>query len=447
MKAWFKRLFRTKQNQAEPAVYFAHIPKTAGTSFIVLLDRFFNAEHIFPHQLWRENKEIDPSANQSYKLYRGHFGGGGVQVLTARPIENLTILRHPASLAHSTYQFVKREQNTKVHQLVQDADMSFADFLTHPSTAPLVQNRMIRNISFDFKEDPSAQEVFLSAETIEYLQSIINQQGPSIGDDERLERAKYFINKCRWFGLLERFDESLQLLCFVMNWPPVGSTQKLNTFKKNYQLTELEKASLEQVNQQDLALYEYACVQFDEKINAMKIKLEAFRSDSQQSLDDLLDFNYQSYQARHGQKTTGDFHYGFSQPLFGSQWHRREIMQPENEFFRWTGPGHQAFLDFWVTPEDYQLSIRIINTTDETVLDNIKITINDKTVPWQTQDQGVVRVLELVCPKELIQDNGLLRLGIECEQMISHSEAFDSDDERLVGIAVHWIKFKHAKAA
>lgn len=444
MKGWFKRLFRAKKNQAEPAVYFTHIPKTAGTSFIVLLDRFFHADEIFPHQLWRENKSIDTQYNRRYKLFRGHFGGGGVNLLSNRPIEYLTILRNPTSLAHSTYQFVKREKNTKVHQLIHDKNMTFAEFLMHPATTPLVQNRMIRNISFDFKADPAAQEVFLSVETIDYLQNIINQQGVAISDEQRLNRSKTFIDQCRWFGLLERFEESLQLLCYSMNWPPMGTTQKLNTYKQKTDLTDDEVNVLAEVNKQDTALYQYACKVFDQKLRVMRQQLDQLRSSELQTIDELLDINYQRHQMRQGELQVGEFKYDFAQPLFGSQWHRRELMYPEKEYFRWTGPGHQAHIDFWVESVDYQIAIRIINGTSEGCIDSLKLSINGHVVEWQSPDKGVVRILELTCTKAMIQENGLLRLGIECSEMSSHQQAFNSDDERVVGVAVHWIQFSHA---
>ncbi len=110
MKDWFKHRFKRyfksfkKQENSPPANYFVHIPKTAGTSFIVLLDRFYAAEKIYPHQLWREAKDIDLAQNEQYDLYRGHFGGGGVSVLTHRAVEFFTILRDPVALAHSTFQ-------------------------------------------------------------------------------------------------------------------------------------------------------------------------------------------------------------------------------------------------------------------------------------------------------------------------------------------------------
>lgn len=432
------------KNRTPAVSYFTHIPKTAGTSFIVLLDRFYPVDKIFPHQLWRKTDSIDVAKNQKYDLYRGHFGGGGVKVLSNRSIDYFTIVRHPNALAQSTYHYILREQNTKVHHLVKDLAMEFKTFLNHPMTAPLVKNRMVRNLSFDFTEDPAAQEVFLSAETIAYLQSVINKQKTAITDEQRLKRAIKFIKACRWFGLLERFDESLQLLCFEMNWPPIGHSQKLNTQNKKASFSTVESERLAEINQQDLKLYKFAEAVFEDKIIAMNKSLNQFKNSEQQSIDDLIDCKYQHHHARNSATVFNKkLHYGFEQILLGSQWHRRELMQPENEYFRWTGPDRQVTIDFWMQARNYQLSIRLINATSIELLNQLAIEINGHPINWQSNDTGLVRVLKLDCPKEIIKDNGLVRLKFICDHMISHQQAFDSADERLVGIAVHWIKFNH----
>lgn len=445
--SWLNRLrqwFRRGRQAAKPVTYFAHIPKTAGTSFIVLLDRFFAVERIFPHQLWREVSAIDRQANAAYDLFRGHFGGGGLAQLTERPIEFLTILRDPRTLAKSTYHYVRREPNTKVHELVQQQALSFADFLQHPMTAPLVKNRLVRHLSFDFVADPAAQEVFLSAETIACLQPIMQHQKPAIDDRQRLVRAQNMLRDCRWFGLLERFNESLQLLSFAMCWPPFGTTQKLNTHQRNSRFTDAEKKQLEQVNAADLSLYEQACRWFEERLAQMHVALEQHRTSAEQSTDELLDRHYQQHHGRQmkGQLPLG-LSYGFDQVLLGSQWHRREWMQPEQEWFRWTGPGAHATIDFWLHPANYVVRMRLINATSTETLDQLKLSFNGQAVTWNTSDEGVVRELSFACTQDHFHHNGLLRLGIECPNMVSHQTAFGSDDERLVGVAVHWIKFNH----
>ncbi len=441
MKAWFKRWFKgLKKTQGAAVTYFVHVPKTAGTSFIVLLDRFFHATKVFPYQLWREIKEINQQENNQYNLFRGHFGGGGLNVLTERPVEYLTILRDPIELARSTYQYVLREENTKVHDIVSQTQMSFEEFLNHEQTQPLIKNRMIRNISFDFKEDPAAQEVFLSEETIEYLQSVMSQSRSSLNDDDRLNRAKEFLCSCRWFGLQEAFDRSMQLLCFEMHWPPIGPSPKLNVVDQKSTITDDEIDTLKQVNQQDMSFYQFAQQIFEKRYAEMERALEDLRSNREQSIDELIDLSYQN----HCQLELKTYiRYGFDEVLLGSQWHRREMMQPEKQFFRWTGPGTNSTLDFWLKPQVYEIKIRIINAISIDMLNGLVIKLNGQTLKWQKEGQDVVRVLTMHCSADSIQKNGLARISLHTQGVETHALAFNSDDQRLVGIAVHWIQFKH----
>jgi hypothetical protein len=439
MMGWFKQLIKKfRQGAEQPAISFVHIPKTAGTSFIVLLDRFFQAEAIFPHQLWREVKQLSPVKNNRYELFRGHFGGGGFKHLTTRPLEYLTILRDPVSLACSTYQYVQREQNTRVHDLLKADEMSLAVFINHAETGPLVTNRLIRNISFDFIDDPAAQEVFLSPQTIDYLQQHIKPKPQPLADGDRLIRAETFLRQCRWFGLVERFDESMQLLCFTMGWRPIGQSQRLNT-SRGIELSEQTEQALKALNLEDLRLYQSAKVMFSERHQQMLTQLEKLRTGADQTVDDLLDVHYQ--QQPHVMASEVDHH--FDQVVQGQQWHRREWLDDEQGYFRWTGPGAQANIDFWLQPQDYQLRLRIINATSTELLDELQLLVNDQLLNWHSEDQGVVRVLTAQCPAKWVAPNGLFRLSLQVNDMISHRDAFGSDDDRLVGVAVHWIQLSH----
>ncbi len=424
--------------QKNKAYYFTHIPKTAGTSFIVILDRFFKQHQIFPQQLWREVGDIDQDDNASYELFRGHFGGGGVSTLTDRPLNYLTLLRDPFALSISTFQFVKREKNTRVHDLVKQEGFGLEEFLTNSQTCPLVNNRMVRNLSFDFKEDPSAQEVFLSEETIECLKPLLVETGDALTPEQRYQRATKFIDETVWFGLVEAFDRSMELLCHHFKVPSLGKSQKLNTKPQTLDISEKAHRRIEILNAWDIKLYQYAKAKFEQRYDDMLHDLESYRSHPSQKIEDLLDKQYQQNhdypESPHGQLT-------FDQSITGTQWHRREFLEDDGSYFRWTGPEHKSNIDMWVKPTDCQLQIRIINALSSEDLDQLQLSINGKPLTWHSDDAGVVRLLAANVPKSHIKPNGLARVELALPKTQSHQDAFGSDDERLVGVAVHWLKF------
>lgn len=436
-----KQLFAMNKNNIRTngdfVTYFAHIPKTAGTSFITILDRYFDYSDIYPHQLWREVGHIDQNKLASYRLFRGHFGGGGLKILTKQQIRYLTIIRNPIDLTVSTWRFVLREPNTAVHDLVKKGNFDLKTFIDTPQTQRLIENRMVRNLSFDFSQDPDAQEVFLSTDSLQTVQKYISNRHQSLQDEQRYQRAVKMLEQCIWFGLQDRFLESMQLFCYVFKVPPIGDTQKLNQKNTDYQLTDQEFMSIEQLNQWDMRLYQNAKKMFEQHYQAMCVELERNRSSSQETIDDLLDKHYQkhcNYERKNSVFWTGDH------VLLGSGWHRRELTQPDNNCFRWSGPGDSAFIDFWVKPADYNLTLRIINALDTSLLDNLSIDVNQHDLPLNHDDAGVVREIHARIDRQMIQDNGLLRLSFHAGQVCSHAEAFKSDDKRIVSFALHWIK-------
>jgi len=438
MKAWFKQLF----NQSiDAAYYFAHIPKTAGTSLIVLLDRYYSADKIMSEQLWRQVTDLTATIAQDAQFIRGHFGGGGAAMLTDRPIKYMTMLRDPVELSYSTYEFIKREKNTVVHDLVTNGQLSFEDFLSHPDTRNLVRNRMVRYLSFDFNEDPSAQEVFLSPQTIEDLQPLLSGNGALLTDQQRYQRAKKWLDQALWFGVLDRFDDSMRLLCYRMHWPPMGDSQKLNKHLKRPVISDLARQRVLDNNREDCQLYDYAQQLFVDQYRAMLTDLKLNELSPAADIDKALDQRYQHHHVRqHKLADTVDFNCG--QILWGQNWHRREWVESEQFFFRWSGPGELASLDFWLEPHDYQIEINIINALSDGFLNGLSIQVNGHNLHWTGNETGVVRTLHIACSRDVIKNNGLLRLSFICPTVTSHAQAFGGDDQRRVGFALKNIVIK-----
>jgi hypothetical protein len=91
-------------------------------------------------------------------------------------------------------------------------------------------------------------------------------------------------------------------------------------------------------------------------------------------------------------------------------------------------------------PGNYELSIRIINSISKEHLENLVVSANECSLNYQFDTStGVVRVLSAQINKEMFCDN-LLRIRFKQPETKRHSEIFGSNDNRHLGIAVHWIK-------
>lgn len=435
MLAFLKKTFTKKKN----GFFFIHIPKTAGTSFINILDSTTHLNKIFPCQLWKEVNEEMVKDTTQYDLLRGHFGGGSYKLLSRPNLHKLTILRHPKSLSISTFHFIKREKNTAVHDLVKDKKMDLKAFLEEPLTAQKINNRMVRHLSFDLQKDPSAQELFLSRQSVKVVSKWIKAP-KRITNKQRLIRAQKALDECSWFGLQERFDESMQLFAYTFNLPPIGKSARLNTHKPDQNIDSHCDTLINKQNHYDLKLYAYAEKQFETNYQNMlaDLKNSCHAACQECSVDDLLDKHYQSTNTI-TRKNAIDF--DFSQGMYGSGWHRRELTQPDNSYFRWTSH-NSAYLDFWVVPQNYQMTIRIINVVSIDYLNTLDICINGTSIPYEYDiNEGVVRLLNATIDQSLIK-NGLLRIQFNHPETKIHDDIFNSDDQRSLGIAVNWIKLK-----
>lgn len=431
MFSWFYKLFKKNKE----CLYFIHIPKTAGTSFINTMDILVNESEIFPCQLWREvNEEIVANKSQ-FKLLRGHFGGGCHKQLLDKEAQLLTILRHPKNLTISTYHHIKREKNSRVHDLVVKKNLSLLEFLEHPETEGKINNRMVRHLSFDLQTDPDANELFLSEQSIKVIEKW-KTKDIKVTDSERLIRAKKRLDECQWFAIQEKFHQSMQLFAYTFKLPPILKMPLLNAFNPNKEVDGDTEDLIKEKNKYDLELYEYGCNVFDEKVKAMVNHLETIRQNSSESLDDLINENYLK---NHSNKLVSNVDFDFSKSMLGSGWHRRELALPEKSTFRWSHD-QKAYIDFWLIRQPYELSIRIINAVSEEILNTMDLKINGNSVNYKYDlNKGVVRILKTKIPEKLLKNN-LLRIEFCIDKLNQHSQVFNTKDKRAIGIAVNWIK-------
>lgn len=443
-------------------LFFIHIPKTAGTTLIPLIDMHFHERDICPAQLWRELVRLPQEDIPRYRLFRGHFGGDGLTSFLPSPPVCMTMLRHPVPLALSTYRFIRREPGTRVHKLVHDEQLGLAAFLDHAETRGKVANKQTRHLSFCLEHDPEAGPIFLHDESLAVVDGWVKRHRTRIAPDERLERAKAKLRSCAFFGLVERFDESMALLCHTFAWPPVGPVQKLMVAPEERQggreeLDDSTRARLVELNQQDMELYQFAERIFDERLAAMKADLQQFAAAengtpaSEHTLHTLLDRHYLSVGQSSDTEPPESLRIDLDEPLLGDGWHRREASSLDGTTFRWTGPGTASLMDVRVASAlDLRITIRLINALTQDVYDSFRIRVNSQVIPLQLiEGRGSVRVLQGTIGRDILDRgrNEVTRLEFLVDRTVSPREMDPAQpDTRLVGVAVNWIDLAPAGA-
>jgi hypothetical protein len=240
-------------------LFFLHVPKTAGTTLVDILVKHFPKDRIVSYGLdetgpFSVNKnEVDVREHFKKALFiRAHEGYDFIQYLY-HPVV-ITFLRHPYKRTISAYLHMQRHNPDRILVQAKQArpergetePVGFLEYLKLSHS----MNRMVAMIGgFTRKE-------------------MLRLDGQMM-----LEVAKSHLDSIPFFGLTERFDESLDLMNYIFNWKPVDY-QKLNTSPEGQKLeiTPETQQALEECNILDMQLYEFAQTLFARRLEQVRLE-------------------------------------------------------------------------------------------------------------------------------------------------------------------------------
>ncbi len=123
------------------ALYFLHIPKTAGTSVTKWLTDRLDSGSICPAKNWDQLVMIGPQELTKYRVFAGHFGID-LEPFLQRKMTTATLLRDPLKRTISHYRHVRRDIEHPLHQRV--LDQSFEMFVMDKANWPMIDNFQAR---------------------------------------------------------------------------------------------------------------------------------------------------------------------------------------------------------------------------------------------------------------------------------------------------------------
>ncbi|MFQ5400795.1 MAG: sulfotransferase family 2 domain-containing protein [Anaerolineae bacterium] len=228
---------------SEPTVLFLHIPKTAGSTLNNLIWRQYQKGETFditPNQPETALAQLTPAEQATIRFVTGHMYFGLHQKL-AQPAAYLTILRDPVDLVISFYYYVRYTARHPLHRLAapEGENMSLVEFALH-SGAPEVKNGQIRRLA-----------------------GMADGRIPCTRG--HLETAKRNMQqKFIVVGLTEAFDETLLLIRRRLGWRHLYyARMNTNPFRQAKEAVGPDTiAVIQEVNQLDIELYQYAAAQF-----------------------------------------------------------------------------------------------------------------------------------------------------------------------------------------
>lgn len=230
---------------------FIHIPKTAGTSFRLMLYKNFRQSSIFFNacDLEKNNDRYPdyldyikhtPDTFAKIKLLVGHFPFAVSNSIPGK-VKTMCFLRNPIDRALSQlsfYPFYFNEfEGQSLEQIFEQKKKEF------------------NNMQVRYLADKNIEDTPYFSDW-NYL------------DDKGLELAKENLESCDFVGLTERFRESFSLATKTFGWKP-QKVQKVNTMNVDYkkQFSESLKNSIKEEVQYDLELYQFAQQLFKKRLH------------------------------------------------------------------------------------------------------------------------------------------------------------------------------------
>ncbi len=439
-------------------LFFLHIPKTAGATLIQILEQQFDeveiARWLYPFRLVNE----PASFFAEHRYFHGHVEYDLMCSFLARPPVTLTMLRDPVERYLSQFGNHTRVSFSQIPDIGFDVfeqlqKTSLARFVYDPPEALVAeaknwQNKQARMLAFELETDGNVPlketDAFCRTRTC-------------ILPAPKFEQARDRLDQFSFFGITERFQDSLFLMAYTFGWPPMFEYETVNDSPSGgrpYQ-EQMPADLLEEIrnlNRTDLELYRHGQQLFETRHQQMchellerygrrehahlKLPLQ------QDVLIELLDTHYQQcFVERHS--AVPAVRIEVDQKISGRNWQVLE-RDSSNVGFRWSGPGRCSTIDLPIAAASaVRLRFSVVFAITAEVLTSLAVKVNDQPIQIERRiaEDGATICKGYVSQAVLAGSPGCARLTFQVEKTVMPHEINPaSQDKRRLGIALSWVE-------
>ena len=252
-------------------LYFAHIPKTAGTTFSSILKAQFPDGKICPHDFLFQLLRIEPEELEQYRLISGHHFFRIEEILRRKPL-CITLLRNPVDWVISYYAHIQRESAHHHHYLAESKTL--LEFLNQPEAQNIIQNYQTRYIAASPDLDVVKSRSFLAAQKGNLSEIVmIHEDEWNVSEETMLEVAKQRLDECIFVGVTERLNGAIWMLSYLFGWEIPEIVSALNVAPNRPEPDREVLELLKTIMAVDLQLYEYASSRYQTALEETLVSL------------------------------------------------------------------------------------------------------------------------------------------------------------------------------
>jgi Sulfotransferase family len=413
---------------------FVHIPKTAGTSFTNVLIKIIGQKkyRIILPEILHGDKEPDFDINTCSGI-SGHFSYE-ISKLILKPVLFLTFLRHPLSRIVSHFDQFQRidldhpsiQQSENYHYYEKVHQMTFEDFVEHRFFRTEVSNLQTRMLGL-FIDRP-----------IHQLKDVM----PIDKAEDRffsVELAKERLEQFTFFGLQEKFQESLDIFSYQFGIDPVVDPPTINTSSAQRQLSTVPqqiREKLLQLNKLDIELYEFAQKLFKERYDEMILRLQQEHQQADNtSVNEMLVL--ESYERNKIMQMP--YHYEFEDGYQRSGWY--PVERANGKMWIWSGPETVSTIDLPLDRVDHlRARFQVTHFIEIDVLESLEFRVDDQKIHLIHYAENSTHLFTGIIPANPGKKYVPTRLSFHVNRTAyPPSMNAESPYARLLGIALSWI--------
>lgn len=250
---------RSPQDGSDKVFYYFHIPKAAGTTFCFsVLPRIFQPDEICPAHDYPELLPIHPAELTKYRLFRGHFYYFFERLLPVKPVY-LILLRDPIERTLSLFDHICRDTNHYQHKAMLSLKGGLREAVRSPRLLP--PNFQVTALACDLDPIRTMDHARVAhPHGLDEYSVIYTEMLKRAPTREDLAVACRRLEEMEFVGIVEHFDQSVQLLCNTFRWT-LPSYESMNMGPARTLREQIAPDILDELvksHELDFELYEFA---------------------------------------------------------------------------------------------------------------------------------------------------------------------------------------------